>query len=165
MSSGWREVSTCPVTSGRSHRALFSLIYNRLESVGIDERSRRAVGSLIGIGFLLMIIGIGVSYYNVINRIEDRSRIIIDEMQELDRDAADEFLDIQGVALTVGNSLNLTIKNTGNILSELEWVGVFDDTLNTQDYYRLDVSLNPVETQKDIGNTSIVMNPANLYSI
>ena len=165
MSSGWREVSTCPVTSGRSHRALFSLIYNRLESVGIDERSRRAVGSLIGIGFLLMIIGIGVSYYNVINRIEDRSRIIIDEMQELDRDAADEFLDIQGVALTVGNSLNLTIKNTGNILSELEWVGVFDDTLNTQDYYRLDVSLNPVETQKDIGNTSIVMTPANLYSI
>ena len=140
-------------------------MYNRLESVGIDERSRRAVGSLIGIGFLLMIIGIGVSYYNVINRIEDRSRIIIDEMQELDRDAADEFLDIQGVALTVGNSLNLTIKNTGNILSELEWVGVFDDTLNTQDYYRLDVSLNPVETQKDIGNTSIVMNPANLYSI
>jgi len=112
-----------------------------------------------------MIIGIGVSYYNVINRIEDSSRIIIDEMQELDRDAADEFLNIQGVALTVGNSLNLTIKNTGNILTELEWVGVFDDTLNTQDYYRLDVSLNPVETQKDIGNTSIVMNPANLYSI
>ena len=100
----------------------------------------------------------------MINRIEDRSRIIIDEMQELDRDAADEFLDIQGVALTVGNSLNLTIKNTGNILSELEWVGVFDDTLNTQDYYRLDVSLNPVETQKDIGNTH-ARAPANLYSI
>lgn len=126
---------------------------------------RRGVGSLIGIGFLMMILTLGFSYYNVINRIEDTSNDRIQLMVELDRDAADEELEITRVKLTVGNSLNLTIKNAGNIFSELEWVGVFDGTLGTQDYFRLDESLNPVETQKNIGNASIVMNPLNDYTI
>ncbi len=112
-----------------------------------------------------MILAVGFSYYNIISRIEDSTQNTIDEMMELDRDAADEELEIQSVALTVGNSLNLTIKNTGNEFSEIEWVGVFDDTLNTQDYYRVDTSLNPVETQKEIGNASIVMDPLNDYTI
>lgn len=128
-------------------------------------RSRRAVGSLIGIGFLLMILAVGFSYYNIINRIEDTSNERIQLMAEFEKDAADEELEITSVKLTVGNSLNLTIKNTGNEFSVLEWVGVFDETLNTQDYYRLDASLNPVETQKNIGNASIVMNPLNDYTI
>ena len=128
-------------------------------------RSRRAVGSLIGIGFLLMILSVGFSYYNIINRVEETSTDRIEVMMEIDRDAADEELEIQNVALTVGNSLNLTIKNTGNEFSELEWIGVFDDTLNTQSYYRVDTSLNPVETQKNIGNATIVMNPVNIYTI
>ncbi len=128
-------------------------------------RSRRAVGSLIGIGFLLMILAVGFSYYEVVNRIERSSDGILLEMAALDRAAADEDLDIQRVRLTGGNSLNLTIKNTGDILAELEWIGVFDDTSNTQDYYRVSESLNPTENQTDIGNATIVMNPLNEYTI
>lgn len=127
--------------------------------------SRRAVGSLIGIGFLLMIISLGISYYNVINRIESSSNNILQEMAELDKNTADENLEIQRVRLTTGNSLNLTIKNTGNIIAELTWIGVFDDTSNTQDYYSISTSLNPVETQIDIGNSSISVNPLNTYTI
>ena len=127
--------------------------------------SRKAVGSLIGIGFLLMILALGFSYYNMISRVEDRTTDTLSLVSGLDRDAADENLDIESVKLTVGNSLNLTIKNTGNVFSELEWIGVFDETLDTQNYFRVDTSLNPVETQKDIGNITIVMNPANTYTI
>ncbi len=127
--------------------------------------SRKAVGSLIGIGFLLMILSVGFSYYEVVNRIERSSDGILLEMAALDRAAADEDLDIQRVRLTAGNSLNLTIKNTGDILAELEWIGVFDDTSNTQDYYRVSESLNPTEIQTDIGNATIVMNPLNEYTI
>jgi len=112
-----------------------------------------------------MILAVGFSYYNIINRIEDTSNDRIQVMGELAMDAADEELEITSVEITGINSLNLTIKNTGNEFSELEWVGVFDDTLGTQDYYRLDASLNPVETQKDIGNASIVMDPLNDYTI
>ncbi len=127
--------------------------------------SRRAVGSLIGIGFLLMIIAVGVSYYTLWEGVDRRSDDILQDMMQQDKNAADENLDIQYVELTVGNSLNLTIKNTGNIISQLEWIGVFDTSLNKEAYYRVDTSLNPLETQKDIGNTSITMNPANIYII
>ena len=112
-----------------------------------------------------MILAVGFSFYEVINRIERSSDGILLEMAALDRAAADEDLDIQRVRLTAGNSLNLTIKNTGDILAELEWIGVFDDTSNTQDYYRVIASLNPTETQTDIGNVTIVMNPLNVYTI
>ncbi|MCW4012386.1 MAG: hypothetical protein NWF07_05255 [Candidatus Bathyarchaeota archaeon] len=127
--------------------------------------SRRAVGSLIGIGFLLMILAVGVSYYNLRTGVERQSNVIIQDMAEFDQGSADETLSIQYVELTPGNSLNLTIKNTGNIISQLEWIGVFDITLNKEAYYRVDTSLNPLETEKDIGNTSIVMNPLNTYTI
>jgi hypothetical protein len=50
-------------------------------------------------------------------------------------------------------------------LSQLEWIGVFDDTLNTKAYYKVDTSISPLETQIDIGNASIAMNPANMYTI
>jgi len=127
--------------------------------------SRRAVGSLIGIGFLLMIITLGLSYYNTINMIESSSNNIFLEISDLDKKAVDEVLEIQSVKLTVTNSLNLTIKNTGSVLSSLRWIGVFDDSLNTKEYYSVDTSLNPAETQIDIGNSSITINPSNTYTI
>ena len=140
-------------------------MYNREVSIGLGVRSRKAVGSLIGIGFLLMILAMGFSFYEIVNRIERSSAGTLLEMAALERDAADENLDIQGVALTVGNSLNLTIKNTGNVFSELEWIGVFDLTLNTQDYYRVSESLNPTENQTSIGNVTILMSPLNTYIV
>jgi hypothetical protein len=112
-----------------------------------------------------MIIAVGVSYYNLRTGVERQSDAIIQEMSQFDQASADETLSIQYVELTPGNSLNLTIKNTGNIISQLEWIGVLDTTLNKETYYRVDASLNPLETEKDIGNTSIVMNPANTYTI
>jgi hypothetical protein len=112
-----------------------------------------------------MIIAVGISYYNVRTRVESRSSDILQLMTTQDMEAADENLVIQYVALTGGNSLNLTIKNTGSILSQLEWIGVFDDTLNTKAYYKVDTSISPLETQIDIGNASIAMNPANMYTI
>jgi hypothetical protein len=112
-----------------------------------------------------MILSLGFSYYNIINRIEDSTQETIELAMRRDRAAADESLEIQSVELTGGNSLNLTIKNTGNVFSELEWIGVFDLTLDTQDYYRIDFSLNPIETEGNIGNSSILMNPVNTYRI
>ncbi len=119
----------------------------------------KGVGSLIGIGFLLMIIAVGISYYNLRDNLDRQSDDIIQRMTAFDQRAADENLDIQYVELTPGNSLNLTIKNTGSIITQLEWIGIFDNTLNTKDYFRVDSSLNPLETETDIGNTSITMNP------
>ena len=82
-------------------------------------RSRRAVGSLIGIGFLLMIIAVGFSYYEVVNRVERNSAGIIQEMAALDRDSADEDLEIQRVRLTAGTSLIIRFVDTirvGNLI-------------------------------------------------
>lgn len=44
-------------------------------------------------------------------------------------------------------------------------MGVFDDTLNQKNYYKVETSLNPSETKIEIGNTSITMNPVNTYTI
>jgi len=112
-----------------------------------------------------MIIAVGVSYYTLWEGVDRRRDDILQDMMQQDRDAADENLNIQYIALTGGNSLNLTIKNTGNIISHLEWIGVFDETLNTKQYFGIETSLNPLETQTTIGNTSITMNPANTYII
>jgi len=112
-----------------------------------------------------MIIAVGVSYYQLWEGVDRRRDEILQDMMQQDRNAADEDLDIQYIALTGGNSLNLTIKNTGAIISQLEWIGVFDETQNQKDYYSIETSLNPLETQTEIGNTSITMNPANTYII
>jgi len=89
-----------------------------------------------------MIIAVGVNYYNLRTNVERQSNVIIQDMAEFDQQAADEALTIQYAELTLGNSLNLTIKNTGSIISQLEWIGVFDTTLNKEAYFRVDTSLS-----------------------
>jgi hypothetical protein len=112
-----------------------------------------------------MIISVGFTYYQVITRVQNSSNDIIASAAILDRNAADESLEIQRVRLNGVNSLNLTAKNTGGILSQLVWIGVFDDTMNTKNYYKVNTSLNPVETLTNIGNNSITINPLNSYTI
>jgi hypothetical protein len=112
-----------------------------------------------------MIVSVGFSYYQVINRVQSSSNDIIASASTFDRDAADESLKILRVRLDTVNSLNLTVKNTGQVLSHLLWIGVFDDTQNTKNYYKVNTSLNTYETQTNIGNSSITINPLNQYTI
>ncbi len=127
--------------------------------------SRKAVGSLIGIGFLLMIIAVATSYLQLQQGIERRSTAIIQDMSMFDKDSADEDLTIQYIELTVGNSFNLTVKNTGTVFSELEWIYVYDVDDNKIHYYRLDTALNPLDTRKNVGNATIVVNPVHTYIV
>ena len=127
--------------------------------------SRKAVGSLIGIGFLLMIIAVGASYWQLQQGVARQSDAIIQDMSYFDKNAADEDIDIEYIGLTAGNSFNLTVKNTGTVFSQLEWLSVYDVDDNKIKYYRVDTALNPLDTRKNVGNTTIVVNPTHTYTV
>ena len=125
----------------------------------------KGVGSVIGIAFLLLIVSTGYSYYTIRNRAASRYISIETDMQERMIKASNEKLMILSVEITPTNGLNLTIKNTGNVLSTLSWIGVENLSKNNIRYYRIDKQLSPKNTETDITNSSISVDQDKEYII
>jgi len=118
------------------------------------KSKHKAVGSIIGAVFLMLILIMGFSYllFNF-QQINAFNEILIksgddDQLRSL------EDLNIVSASLLDGDILNLTLRNAGSYQSHVIWLGLLDESQNTQEYYQLDYTISPGETITNVVNNS-----------
>jgi len=123
--------------------------------VGKLSRSKRGAGSIIGGVFILLILLTGYTFYFLNVNVTEGYNKILQDMGELDLKRNKENLEFISVSFN-NDELNITVKNTGSYNAQLIWLGIFDEgAANTQEYYKIDFGVNPVETVPNIGNDTI----------
>jgi len=127
--------------------------------LGRLKQDKKAVGSIIGATFLALILFSGFAFYNLHIFINENYRDTLLTMDQLDLKRKQESLEFRSVTTTSENKLNITVRNTSSHQIHLIWLGIFDETTNphTQNYYELDVGINPAETETNIPETTITI--------
>ena len=118
------------------------------------NHDRRGAGSIIGVVFIVLILLIGFTFYSLnIDLTEDYTDTVQD-MQELDFRRNKEDVEFARVLKTSENKLNITLKNIGSFHIYLIWLGVFNETAtpDSQNYYELDIHVDPAEKVTNIGS-------------
>jgi hypothetical protein len=126
--------------------------------IGKLSRNKRGAGSIVGAVFIVLILLTGFTYYFLhVNVTEDYTKTLQD-MQELDSRRNRESIEFTRVSKTSENKLNVTVKNTGSYQIHIIWLGVLNEsaTPETQDYYKLDVYVDPAETVTNISSSVTV---------
>ena len=67
-----------------------------------------------------------------------------------------ESLEIISVTTSL-DRINITVRNDGEYLSHLIYIGIHDLTTNSHDYYKINFYVDPTETLTDVGNDSILI--------
>ena len=119
---------------------------------------KKGVGSIIGATFMLLILLIGFTLYTThLEGIEEYTTIL-QAMRQLDMKRNKETIEFTSVSTTGEDKLNITVTNTGSYQAHLIWLGIFDDTVNnTQDYFTLDVYVDPTETVTNISEDTVTI--------
>ena len=127
--------------------------------LGKLKSDNKGAGSIIGATFLALILLSGFTFYNLHVTINDHYRNILSNMDQLDLERNQESIEFITVTVTSSNELNITVRNAGSHQTHLIWLGIFDETTspNSQDYYELDISINPAETITNIPETTITI--------
>ena len=125
--------------------------------IGNLSRNKQGAGSIIGATFLVLILLTGYTFYTLhVNLANDYTKTL-EEMQQLDLKRNKENLEFISVSTISGDKLNITVKNTGSYQTHLIWLGIFNETANTQEYYNINFYINPAETVTDIRNETITI--------
>ena len=134
-----------------SYKEIQLLFFDRMPHI---KSKHKAVGSIIGAVFLMLILIMGFSYllFNF-QQINAFNEILIksgddDQLRSL------EDLNIVSASLLDGDILNLTLRNAGSYQSHVIWLGLLDESQNTQEYYQLDYTIAPGETITNVVNNS-----------
>ena len=122
-----------------------------------ELRHKKGVGSIIGAAFLLLILLTGFTYYNFYFNEYRRYTRVLQEMQQLDFMRSAEEIRFVSVSTTDQNKLNVTVKNTGSYQVNFIWIGIHDESMNSQEYYSVDFYVDPGETMADIRNETITI--------
>lgn len=119
--------------------------------------SRRGVGSILGAAFLILILLSGYTSYTLyIKQVGEYTKTLQD-MQTYDLRRNEENIEFISVSTTIEDKLNLTVKNTGSNQAHLIWLGILDETTNTQEYYKINYYINPSETVSNIPDDTITI--------
>lgn len=134
--------------------------------IGMLSQDKRGAGSIVGASFIVLILLSGYAFYSLSANSTEHYNRTTEAMSELDWNRNREKLIVKGVVLTTENKLNIALRNDGPILIHLIWLGVTDLALTppTQQYYVLDVYLDPQETVMNIGS-AVTITPGNSYLI
>jgi len=126
--------------------------------IGKLSRDKQGVGSIVGAVFMLLILLTGFTHYIVNVNVTEVYNEVLQDMGELDLKRNKENIEFTRVSKTSGNKLNVTVKNTGSYQIHIIWLGVFNEsaTPDTQDYYELDVHVDPAETVTNIDSSVTV---------
>ena len=118
------------------------------------RRRKRAVGSIIGASFLLLILITSFTYHQMFIKQASLVMDVQSEMRSFDNDREGESLIITSVTRTVSGYLSLSIENSGVTSSKIIWIGVFDESYDPvkQNWYSIDESIEPLETVTDVGD-------------
>jgi len=118
-------------------------------------QTRRGIGTVVGTAFFLLILLSGFSLYMLqLNGMKNYANVI-NEMQELDQKRNFENVEVISVTTTVLDMLNITVRNIGSYQIHFIWLGIYDEALSSQEYYKIDFYIDPGETLTDIRNDSI----------
>jgi len=123
---------------------------------GKSLRYRKAVGSIIGGTFILLILLSGYAFYVFSNRAINAHQQVLSEMSNYDVDRSQESIEFNGPPLPQGNNATLTIalKNNGPKSIKLISYGVIDKTPvknkspEIHNYTKMNLILAPAEEQK-----------------
>jgi len=118
---------------------------------------RKAVGSIIGGVFLLLIFTSIMSSVFVIDSYRNTTNELYIERQTFENEKLNENVDYLSVTKKPDDYLNITVINSGNIGTEIVYVGEINMTSHEKvdAYHRVDLFLNPFETAKDITENKI----------
>ncbi len=129
-----------------------------MKSSGKPSRRKKAVGSIIGAVFLVLIILSGFTFYQLYLNISDHYNGTLQSMGESDWSRNREKIVIKNVEITGSGNLNVTVENEGTLQSHLIWFGIFNMSASpeTQVYYPLDISVDPAETKSVVSVFTVV---------
>jgi hypothetical protein len=125
--------------------------------IGKLSRGKRGVGSIIGATFLVLILLTGYTFYFLNVDVSADYSKTLEDMQELDQKRNKENIEFTTVSFNQDGKLNITVKNTGSQQTHFIWLGIVDETANTQKYYAIDSYVDPAETVPDIRNETITI--------
>lgn len=125
--------------------------------IGKLSRGKRGVGSIIGATFLVLILLTGYTFYFLNVDVSADYSKTLEDMQELDQKRNKENIEFTTVSFNQDGKLNITVKNTGSQQTHFIWLGIVDETANTQKYYEIDSYVDPAETVPDIRNETITI--------
>jgi hypothetical protein len=136
-----------------------------MKSSGKPSRRKKAVGSIIGAVFLVLIILSGFTFYQLYLNISDHYNGTLQSMGDSDWSRNREEIVIKNVDMTSAGNLNVTVENDGAFQSHLIWFGIFNKsaTPETQAYYPLDLSIDPAETKNLV--SSFVVTQGKKYAV
>jgi hypothetical protein len=136
-----------------------------MKSSGKPSRRKKAVGSIIGAVFLVLIILSGFTFYQLYLNIADHYNETLQSMGESDWSRNREKIVIKNVEITGSSNLNVTVENDGTLQSHLIWFGIFNMSASpeTQAYYPLDISVDPAETESIVSVFTVAQ--GNKYAV
>lgn len=117
-------------------------------------KNRKAVGTIIGGVFVLLIFSSIIATFAVIDfNSQTRDEVAISRTEFYNEKTRE---DIQVItSKKIDYSLNITIKNTGDIATKIVYIGELDKTSINQ-YHKIDILLMPLETATDILPNTII---------
>jgi len=129
-----------------------------MKSSGKPSRRKKAVGSIIGAVFLVLIILSGFTFYQLYLNIADHYNGTLQSIGESDWSRNREKIVINNVEITGSGNLSVTVENEGTLQSHLIWFGIFNMSASpeTQAYYPLDISVDPAETKSVVSVFTVV---------
>jgi hypothetical protein len=112
------------------------------------NRSKRAVGSIIGAVFILLIIMSGFVFYELVQKNMNDYVSVADSMDKINWHRNNEEISILNVEIMLSGNLNITCKNTGNVESTVIWLGLFNQstTPEGQWFFLISHQINPSQT-------------------
>jgi hypothetical protein len=136
-----------------------------MKSSGKPSRRKKAVGSIIGAVFLVLIILSGFTFYQLYLNIADHYNGTLQSMGESDWSRNREKIVIKNVEITGSGNLNVTVENDGTLQSHLIWCGIFNMSASpeTKAYYLLDISVDPAETKSVVSVFTVAQ--GNKYAV
>ncbi len=125
---------------------------------GRRRRGNRAVGSIIGATFVVLILLSGFTFYALIMNITEHYNETLGTMNEADWNRNQQSIIIKAIKVTSANRLNLSVENAGSASSRLIWLGIFNKSVSpeSQSYYALSENIRPAETKSIISDFTIV---------
>ena len=127
-------------------------------------RSRKAVGSIIGGAFILLIILAGYEFYIMNNRAQNNYQLVLNDMRNFDIDKNQEdlkvpYIETQGAIVTNEDtvsfngdgSLTLHIRNDGPQLVNISYAGLLiggDIPENTECYQETSLQITPSQVEE-----------------
>ena len=118
---------------------------------------RRAIGTIIGAAFFLLIFTSVFSFLYVFMNVDDKFSEAYSKRHELDLKKSSEKLELADIRVTDGNKLNITLMNTGQITSRVTYIGEIAEAPTPQKpkYYSTDVTIKIGETHRNIAGSQV----------